>query len=230
MTSMNKYECLLFDADNTLLDFDANEKVSLENTFRHFSLPFDDRIMSMYHRINIMYWNLMARGGITREELLTKRFETLFEEAGITADPVSTENYYRSQLDKGCQLVPGAMEICKRLKDEYRLFIITNGVASTQHNRLRGSGLEKLMDGIFISEEIGYNKPALQFFRAVENGIPGFDHKRALVIGDGLESDIRGGILYGLDTCWINIYNAENNTEIVPTYEIQDIKDLPSVL
>ena len=227
---MKKYSFLLFDADNTLLDFDENERVSLLDTFEHFGLPCTEEVLSLYHEINLMYWEMLSRKEIERDALLIKRFETLFERVGIKADPVATENHYRTNLGNGCQIMAGAMEVLKELKKDYKLYVITNGVARTQHNRLEKSGLAELMEDIFISDEIGYNKPDREFFEYVESPIPGFEPKKALVIGDSLFSDIRGGVEFGLDTCYLNIYHKQNTSEIIPTYEIQDIVELPQLL
>ena len=227
---MHRYSFLLFDADNTLLDFDENERVSLAETFRHFGLPCSDEILALYHEINIMYWEMLSRKEIERDVLLIKRFETLFERVGVKADAVAVENCYREGLGKGCQLMKGAIEVCRKLRKDYKLYIITNGVARTQHDRLDGSGLSRYMDGIFISDEIGYNKPDREFFEYVEKHIPGFACDKALVVGDSLFSDIRGGVDYGIDTCWLNVYNADNTSEIKPTYTIRDIVELPELL
>ena len=225
-----KYRFLLFDADNTLLDFDTNERVSIENTLRHFGIPFDEKILSMYHEINLMYWDMLSKGQIERDVLLTKRFETLFERIGVSVDCVAVENMYRSNLDLGYQLIPGALDLCRRLRKDYRIYIITNGVVSTQYARLSGSGLEPLMDGIFISDEVGFNKPARQFFEFVQNSIEGFEKERALVIGDGLLSDIKGGIDYGIDTCWVDIYRSGDSRGLHPTYVVKSISELPELL
>ena len=227
---MKKYSFLLFDADNTLLDFDENERVSLTLAFRRFGLPCDEKTLKLYHDINLMYWQMLAENKIGKEELLIMRFSTLFERIGVDADPVQTENYYRSQLGQGCQVVPGALEVCRKLKADYKLYVITNGVASTQHSRLTGSGIEALMDGIFISDEIGYDKPDVRFFEYIQNHIEGFEKQKALVIGDSLFSDIRGGVDFGLDTCYLNAYHKPNTSKIIPTYEIQDIAELLTIL
>ena len=227
---MKKYGFLLFDADNTLLDFDENERVSLLDTFEHFGLPCTEEVLGLYHEINIMYWEMLSRKEIERDALLIKRFETLFERVGIKADPVATENHYRTNLGNGCQIMAGAMEVLKELRKEYKLYVITNGVAKTQHNRLEKSGLAELMEDKFISDEIGYNKPDREFFEYVESHIPCFEHEKALVIGDSLFSDIRGGVEFGLDTCYLNIYHKQNTSEIIPIYEIQDIVELPQLL
>lgn len=226
-----KYDYLLFDADNTLLDFDENERVSIYNTFEHFDIPCDEQTLKMYHDINIMYWRMLDEGKIERDVLLVKRFETLYEKLGVKRDPAATEDYYRVQLGLGNQLILGAIELCMQLKlAGYKLYIVTNGVSKTQHDRLEGSGLAPIMDGIFISDEIGYNKPAKQFFDYVASHIEGFDPKRALVIGDSLTSDIKGGVDYGIDTCWINIYGKANTSEIKPTFEVSGIMDVPTIL
>ena len=228
---MSRYRFLLLDADNTLLDFDANEKASLIRALSHFGLPHDDKVISLYHKINIMYWDMLAHNRIKRDELLTKRFDTLFETIGVKADSQDVENCYRGNLDFGFQLVPNALEVCKTLRREgYKLYIITNGVSTTQHARLSGSGIEPLMDGIFISDDIGYNKPARQFFQYVQSHIDAFEIDKALVIGDGLESDIRGGRDYGLDTCWVDIYGTGDSRDLHPTYTIGSISELPKFL
>ena len=229
-SSMKKYSFLLFDADNTLLDFDENERVSLAYTFRTFGIPFDEQTIALYHEINLSYWKMLAENRISKEELLIKRFETLYEKLGINADPVATESCYRGQLGQGCQVVPGALEVCRKLRPDYKLYVITNGVATTQHSRLEGSGVAALMDGIFISDEIGYDKPDVRFFEYVQKSIAGFEKSKALVIGDSLFSDIRGGVDFGLDTCYLNAYHKPNTSEIQPTYEIQDIIELLKLL
>ena len=229
-STMKKYSFLLFDADNTLLDFDSNERASLTDTFRTFGIAYDEETIRLYHGINLMYWKMLSEKKISKEELLIKRFATLYERLGINADPVATENHYRSQLGKGCQVIPGALDVCKKLRKDYKLYVITNGVATTQHSRLEGSGVAELMDGIFISDEIGYDKPDVRFFEYVQKSIPGFEKSKALVIGDSLFSDIRGGVDFGLDTCYLNVYNEKNTSEIQPTYEIQDIVELLELL
>ncbi len=228
---MSRYRFLLLDADNTLLDFDANEKASLIKALSHYGLPHDDKVISLYHKINIMYWDMLAHNKIKRDELLTKRFDTLFETIGVKADSQAVENRYRGNLDCGFQLVPNALEVCKALRQEgYKLYIITNGVSTTQHARLSGSGIEPLMDGIFISDDIGYNKPARQFFQYVQDHIDAFELEKALVIGDGLESDIRGGMDYGIDTCWVDIYGTGDSRDLHPTYTIGSISELMKLL
>ena len=176
----------------------------------------------------IVKW--LSEKKISKEELLIKRFATLYERLGINADPVATENHYRSQLGKGCQVIHGALDVCRKLRKDYKLYVITNGVATTQHSRLEGSGVAELMDGIFISDEIGYDKPDVRFFEYVQKSILGFEKNKALVIGDSLFSDIRGGVGFGLDTCYLNVYNEKNTSEIQPTYEIQDIVELLELL
>ncbi|MBR2281401.1 MAG: YjjG family noncanonical pyrimidine nucleotidase [Spirochaetales bacterium] len=228
---MSRYEFLLLDADNTLLDFDENERVSIRNTFKHLGVPYSDETLALYHDINIMYWSMLAEGRIEKDVLLYKRFETLYERIGIKADPVATEEFYREQLGMGCQVVKGAMETCRILKGRgYRLFVITNGVSVTQRSRLKGSGLLPYIEDVFISDDIGINKPDRGFFDYVASHIAGFDPKKALVVGDALYSDIRGGVNFGLDTCWLNIYNENNTSDLKPTYTIQTIVELQNIL
>ena len=56
------------------------------------------------------------------------------------------------------------------------------------------------------------------------------DKSKMLMVGDGLKTDILGGINYGIDTCWFNPKKAENNSGIVPTYEIGELKTITEIV
>ena len=227
---MKKYSFLLFDADNTLLDFDENERTSLTDTFRVFGIPFDEDTIRLYHGINLMYWKMLSEKKISKEELLIKRFATLFERIGVDADPVATENHYRTLLGKGCQVVPGALEVCRKLRNDYRLYVITNGVASTQHSRLEGSGVAALMDGIFLSEKLGIEKPNAGFFEKVFAAISPADLSEIMIVGDSLTSDIRGGMNAGIRTCWYNPEKKPLPDAYTADLIISDLRELTGFL
>ena len=78
----------------------------------------------------------------------------------------------------------------------------------------------------FISEEIGHNKPSIEFFKVVKENIEGFDFKTTLIIGDSLTSDVKLGINNNIDTCWFNFNFKENNSDIKPTYQINSLLEL----
>ncbi len=225
-----KYEMLLFDLDDTLLDFEANERESLEKLFTDNGFAFNKEIFDAYHRINKELWNGYEKGTLDLNEVLNTRFSKTLHQLGQTVDGVLWEMQYRTLLGQGYQLMEGAYDLCQQLSKSHRLFIITNGVTETQLNRLRLSRLHPFFENIFTSQELGYQKPAKEFFDYVKEHIKEFKADKALVIGDSLSSDIKGGYLAGIDTCWINRKNTENTSGIPITYTITKLPELYSIL
>jgi len=225
-----KYEMLLFDLDDTLLDFEANERESLEKLFTDNGFAFNKEIFDTYHRINKELWNGYEKGTLDLNEVLNTRFSKTLHQLGQTVDGVLWEMQYRTLLGQGYQLMEGAYDLCQQLSKSHRLFIITNGVTETQLNRLRLSKLHPFFENIFTSQELGYQKPAKEFFDYVKEHIKEFKADKALVIGDSLSSDIKGGYLAGIDTCWINRKNTENTSGIPITYKISKLPELYGIL
>ncbi len=225
-----KYEMLLFDLDDTLLDFEANERESLEKLFTDNGFAFNKEVFDTYHRINKELWNGYEKGTLDLNEVLNTRFSKTLHQLGQTVDGVLWEMQYRTLLGQGYQLMEGAYDLCQQLSKSHRLFIITNGVTETQLNRLRLSKLHPFFENIFTSQELGYQKPAKEFFDYVKEHIKEFKADKALVIGDSLSSDIKGGYLAGIDTCWINRKNTENTSGIPITYKITKLPELYSIL
>ncbi|WP_144555049.1 YjjG family noncanonical pyrimidine nucleotidase [Bacillus sp. X1(2014)] len=227
---MKKYQTLLFDVDDTLLDFTAAEALALNLLFESQNIPPTKEMEDNYKKINQRLWSLFEEGKISRDEVVNTRFSLLFKEMGQLADGVFLEKNYRGYLEEGHQLISGAFELVSVLQNHYELYIVTNGVSKTQDKRLRDSGLHPLFKGIFVSEDTGFQKPMKEFFDYVFDRIPNFSPEQTLIIGDSLSSDIKGGQLAGLDTCWFNPNAKPNNTGIFPTYEIHDLNGLFTIL
>lgn len=223
---MKTYKTLFFDVDDTLLDFGAAEKEALRMLFEEQGSPLTDEIEARYRHINQGLWRAFEEGKLDRDEVVNTRFSLLFKEYGQEVDGTLLERKYRSYLEEGHQLVAGALEVISDLQARYELYIVTNGVSKTQDKRLRKAGLHPLFKGIFVSEDTGYQKPMKEFFDHVFARVPGLDVEQALIIGDSLTADIKGGQLAGLDTCWYNPDGKANETDIVPTYEIKTLGDL----
>ncbi|WP_455539229.1 YjjG family noncanonical pyrimidine nucleotidase [Terrisporobacter sp.] len=221
-----KYEILLFDIDNTLLDFDANEAESFKNTMRDKKIEYSESLFETYKKINHGMWKLAELGDMTIDEVVNTRFAKLMDVYNKKVDGVDFENTYRSYLNKGIQEMPYVHEVLSKLKKDHRLYVITNGTAETQKHRMKGSGIDKYFEKVFISEEVGANKPSKVFFDFVKNNIEGFDASKALVIGDSLTADIKGGNLAGIDTCWICKENHVNDSDIKPTYSVHSLKEI----
>ena len=222
-------EFLLLDLDDTILDFHKAERIALSKTFRDFGLEPAEDVLDLYHKINKWHWEQLELGVMTRDQVLVNRFGALFEKVGMTVDPAACAKSYESNLGIGHYFLPGAEEAVKRLKEHYRLFLVSNGTATVQHSRLTSAGLYPYFEQVFISQEIGYNKPDKAYFDRCFERIPGFAPEKALMVGDSLTSDIKGGINAGLKTVWVNPAH-KNCGDIRPDYEIEGLSDLEGLL
>lgn len=222
-------EFLFLDLDDTILDFHKAERIALGKTIRSFGAEPTEEVLSRYHLINKAHWEMLERGEITREEVLVNRFAVLFRELGMTVDPAQCARAYESNLGIGHYFLPGGEEAVKSLHKKYRLFLASNGTASVQHGRLTSAGLYPYFEKVFISQEMGYNKPAREYFECCFANIPGFDPRKAVMVGDSLTSDILGGKNAGLVTVWVNP-EGKDWGEIRPDYEIRSITELEGLL
>ena len=225
-----RYEWLLFDADNTLFDFDKSEAFALQRVFQDFRIPYSEELRDIYHRINSQCWKAFEDGEMDKLELRFKRFEWFFEEIGKKADPVSFSEQYLAYLSQTGYMIPGALPLLQKLHQQFQLAIITNGLKEVQRPRLRQADIYDLFEVIVVSDEIEHSKPDPAFFAYAfeQMGQPG--KEKALVIGDSINSDIRGGQQFGLDTCWYNPSEKENPGEISPTFIIRTLSELRQII
>lgn len=227
---MKTYKTLLFDVDNTLLDFIATEDQALRLLCEQQGLEMTPELKERYQAINSKLWKRLEEGECDINEITTTRFEKLLLTYGQEVDGAELESAYRRFLGQGHQLMDGAAELIAELYEAHNLYIVTNGFAQTQDQRLRDSGLYPFFKDIFTSEAIGFQKPAIQFFNHAFSRIGDFDAAQTLIIGDSLTADIKGGQLAGIDTCWINHNKTQNTTSIIPTYEIQKLDELREIV
>ncbi|MCG7409301.1 YjjG family noncanonical pyrimidine nucleotidase [Paenibacillus sp. ACRRX] len=227
---MQKYKTLLFDVDDTLLDFGAAEKLALEMLFKGEQALLTPEIEAQYKKINHTLWKSFEEGKLDRDEVVNTRFSILFKQYGKDVDGTVLENNYRTYLEQGHQLVNGAFDLIMDLHQKYDLYIVTNGVSKTQYKRLRDSGLYPMFKDIFVSEDTGFQKPMKEYFDYVFARIPNFAAEQTLIVGDSLSADIKGGHLAGIDTCWFNPEMIPNHSDIIATYQIQKLEELYSIL
>ncbi len=223
---MQQFQTLLLDADNTLFDFTAGERIALETAFLQHGCPLTEDIYKNYERINVDLWKKYEQGLMDRRTVIYSRFGLLFQEIGIKIDGVAFEDVYQELLGQQHILLPNAQEVIDYLHVKYKLYIVTNGVTATQMRRLKDSGLDRYMEGIFVSEATGYQKPMKEFFDYCFERIPGFEAEKSLIIGDSLSSDIKGGNNAGIMTCWYNPLRLKKEADIKVDYEIQSLTEL----
>lgn len=221
---------VLFDLDDTLFDFHKAEKIALTKTLVHFGIDPTEETLALYSAINAAHWKRLELGEISREEVKVGRYRELFETIGVECDPVKATAYYESMLAIGHYFMPGAPELLEELYGKYRLYIVSNGTAKVQEGRIGSSGIAKYMDGIFISQLLGANKPDKQFFDICFAEIPDFSLSETVIIGDSLSSDIKGGINAGITTVWFNPKGIENDNDIKPDYTIKELSEVPGLL
>ena len=229
MAEKTKWSVFL-DLDNTILDFSKAERIALTQTLSERGVSVTEEILRRYRDFNIYCWEQLEDGLMTRDEVLRRRFELLFESLGLSLNGQEATERYETLLHFGHWFIPGAEELLRTLAPDYDLYLASNGVASVQHSRIASAGIAPYFKGVFISEEIGAVKPQREYFEACFARIPGFDPARALMVGDSLSSDIRGGINAGIRTCWLNYNNKPGREDIRPDYEIASITELPALL
>ena len=221
---------LLFDLDNTILNFDAGERAALLAAFESFEIEASEKMLADYHVINIKYWEKLERGELTRLEVLEGRFDELFRLYGIDCSGRQIQSVYEHELAKHCDFMPNAKELLEQLYADNELYIVSNGCAEIQRSRIEGAGLKKYFKAFFVSENIGYDKPQKEFFDYCFAHIPDFSPERAVVIGDSLTSDILGGINAGLKTCWFDHAKRGAAGAIQPDAIIHSLTELPKIL
>ena len=223
-------EFLFLDLDDTILDFHKAERIALSKTLTEFGVEPAEEVLTLYHRINLWHWEQLEKGKLTRDEVQVGRFAALFRELGVSADAVRCTRSYEGNLAVGHYFLPGAEEAVANLSQKYRLFLASNGTASVQSGRLTSANLYRFFETVFISQELGFNKPAKEFFDACFARIPDFDPKKAVMVGDSLTSDILGGKNAGITTVWVNPERRLPHPEIVPDYEIESLAQLEALL
>lgn len=226
------YKYLLWDIDGTVLDFLASEAYAIRALFQKYNIgECDDEKLRLYSQINVKYWQKLERGEMTKPEILVERFREFFSIIGADTSIAESFNLdYQVTLGDHIEFVGNAEEILLSQKGRFTLAAVTNGTKVAQEKKLRLSGLDKVFDSIFISEDIGAEKPSEEFFKVVFEELDITDKREVLIIGDSLTSDMKGGFLSGIDTCWYNPKGKENTLGIPVTYEIDDLDKIEDIV
>jgi 2-haloacid dehalogenase len=221
---------VLLDLDDTILDFHKAEAIAISKTFTKLGIEPTDELIARYSTINAAQWKRLEKGEINREQVQVGRFEILFKELGIERSSKEAKGIYEGLLSQGHYFIPGAEQLLEDLKGKYRLFICSNGNAVVQEGRLNSSGIKPYFEKIFISEDIGFDKPSTEYFEHCFEKIHDFDRTRTIIIGDSLSSDIQGGINAGIKTCWFNPKGKAGSETVIPDFEIRKLDQVNQVL
>ncbi|MGM0125486.1 TIGR02254 family HAD hydrolase [Enterococcus sp. AZ194] len=224
------YSTLLFDVDDTLLDFQATEEKALKALFKQQGVKLTPERKASYKTLNHQLWREFEEGLRTRDEVTNQRFSLFFQQFGKIVDGLELEKNYREFLNQGHDLLGNSREIIADLSKKADLYIVTNGVSKTQYQRLGDARLTDYFKGIFVSEDTGYQKPMTEYFDYVFARIKNFDPQETLIIGDSLTSDIKGGQQSGIDQVWLQPEGAKEDLFIQPTYKIRRLEEIYSIL
>lgn len=221
---------VLLDLDDTLLDFHKAEAEALKKTLLALDIAPEPAAIARYSQINDAQWKLLEQGIFTRAEILVRRFSLLFEELGVVRDAAEANEIYKGFLSQGHYFIEGAPELLKALAPKYALYLVSNGNAAVQDGRIQSAQIAGYFQKIFISQRVGFDKPAREFFTRCFEQMPGFMPEEAILVGDSLTSDMRGGNNAGIRTCWFNPQGHPRPADISIDYEIARLAELPPLL
>ena len=225
------YDIILFDADDTLFDFYHTGQKSFLRTCKTLGIPAEEKDYDIYSDINQKRWDLYSLGKISRHDVVIGRFEEYANVKKISFDIEKFYDIYEHNLAETSILMPETPALLEELKQRgKRCFLITNGLKAVQRGRLALSGIRDFFEGIFISDEIGFKKPSVEYFDYVSSRIENFNPSQTLIIGDSLVSDIALGINNNIDTCWFNKDNLPNTENIKPKYTINSLMQIFDII
>ena len=225
-------KAILWDVDGTLLDFSAAEKAAVQKLFIEFGLgECTDGMVARYSAINDAYWKRLERSEITKAEVLVGRYRDFFSEIGV--DPSLAETFNaRYQIALGDTVVyrDDSLNLVKSLHGKVKQYVVSNGTVVAQTRKLERSGLGRWMDGIFLSEQLGAEKPSPRFFEQVFAALPDIPKEDMLIVGDSLTSDMKGGLIAGIPTCWYNPQSLPRPADMAIAFEIQNLQQIYELL
>ncbi|MGN1341595.1 MAG: YjjG family noncanonical pyrimidine nucleotidase [Oscillospiraceae bacterium] len=225
------YKAILWDVDGTLLDFNKSLSAGMKSCFRQCGLgECTDSMVERYHRINEGWWQRLERGETTREELFLKRFEDFFGEYGLSYDTQEFDRLYKLSLREYVFFNDNSGELVKSLRGRVEQYAVSNTPSAELVAKLRRSGLDKLLDGVFIAEMLGEMKPSPLFYDKVFSAIPWVKRGEALMVGDSLTSDIRGANNAGIACCWYNTERKSAPPELRIDYTITNLNEIKNII
>ena len=213
-----KYKILLIDVDDTIIEFKHTSDKAVSHVFDRVGIERSLELDKKYKEISHQLWSDYELGLVTIKDITTTRFAKTFEDFDIPYTGQEMDDMFRQYLIDNPMFMENAYDVLKVLNKNYKIYVITNGVASTQRSRIERMGLETIFEDIFISSDVGYSKPDKKFFEAHLKDMNNYEEM--LIIGDSLSADIQGGINMNIDTCWFNPHFIENTTGIKPKYSV----------
>lgn len=225
-----RYPIVLLDFDHTLFDFDASEEAAFAAALALIELEPDEDHGAAYRTINRELWGAVERGELIPDQVHALRFERFVAHLGADVSPVEVADVFATTLGSAGDLYPGARDVLDELAEVATLAMVTNALSVVQRTRIERLGLADHFAAIVISGEHGVMKPDPAIFDLAFDALGSPDRAGALMVGDSLSSDMRGGAAAGIDTCWLNPAGAEPADRADVTHEIASLAELPAVV
>ena len=221
---------VLLDLDNTLIDFNECARHSIINSFKKHNFTYTEDVFETFITENVKIWKRLEKGEITKTELRENRWNIILGKLGIDYDGTIIEEEFENGVAQGAYAVEGAYELLDYLYPKYELYIVSNGFRFVQESRLKIGDFRKYFKDIFLSEDIGIQKPAKEFFDYCFEKLSNPEKENVILIGDSLSADIIGGLNYGIDSVWFNKNGEKLPCDIKPTYIVHKLKDIEKIL
>ncbi|RLV59110.1 dUMP phosphatase [Parashewanella curva] len=218
---LSQYQWLLFDADETLFDFDAFS--GLKHALSQYGVNFTEDDYAEYQKTNKALWDQYQAHEIDTNTLQRQRFHTWSQRLNVPATTLNAN--FLASMAEICQPLPGAHELLKSITPDVNIGIITNGLTGLQQGRLHNTGFDQYLDLLVISEVVGVGKPSPEIFEYAFERMGHPEKANVLMVGDNLHTDVIGGNRFGIDTCWYNRHQLPNETDIIPTLEVHSHED-----
>ncbi len=221
---------ILIDLDNTIIDFNECARHSIMGIFEDLGFHYDENVFETFITENVKIWKRLERGEIDKPYLRANRWNIILGKLGIEYDGTIIEERFENGVAKGAYPVEYAYELLEYLYSKYDLYVVSNGFRFVQESRVKIGKFDKYFKELFLSEDIGIQKPDTRFFDYCYEKIDCPPKEELILIGDSLSADIQGGINFDIETIWFNKNNEPQNDTIKPTYTVNHLKEIENIL
>ena len=223
-------KAVLIDIDNTILDFDKCSEEAIRQTASQYGITLPENYFEVFSECNDKLWHLLEEGIITKQDIYDRRWVEIFKRLGIEADGIAFDNTFREKIRNIAVPVEGAEELLQYLSAKYPVYCASNASRERQEYRLGICGFDKYLSGIFTSEDIGFQKPAKEFFFACVSALYPVKPSEIVMIGDSVNADIIGAKNFGLKTIWFNFRNEAYDNYKFTDYTVLRLSDIKNIL
>lgn len=223
-------KAVLIDIDNTILDFDQCSEEAIKQSAEHFGITLPENYFEVFSECNDKLWHLLEEGIITKQDIYDRRWVEIFKRLGVDADGIAFDSMFREKIREIAIPVKGAEELLKYLSGKYPVYCASNASRERQEHRLSSCAFNKYISGIFTSEDIGFQKPAKEFFFACASALFPVKPSEILMIGDSVNADIIGAKNFGLKTIWFNFRNETYDSYNFTDYTVNNLEEIKNIV